>query len=290
MGSTKGDRDASRQAMLATNVRQQDYYESRFEAKASGRSGEERAANRPTRVWTHMRRRIQRLRSSVGVDHELIELHREWLGDLRNARVLDLGCFTGNRLSSYMAATADEYLGVDLSEQAAQSLDEALKQKGYAKASAIAMDFLDNQWPDGHFDCVYAYSVLHHFADLETALHELRRIVKPGGVIITMDPLSTDPFNRLARLLYRPFQSDRDWEYPFTARTLRLFQEHFMLEEVQGLQGVVKLSYPLLLIPGLGPLALKMAAGLRSFDFSHARNIGLPLYLCWHISMKLRCR
>ena len=282
--------DARRRSMLDVNVRQQDYYESRFEAISSGRGAEERAANGATRTWTRMRRRLQRLRAAVGVDDDLIALHREWLGDLGSARVLDLGCFTGNRLSLWIAASSAEYVGVDLSQSATDELDRKLRAAEIPHARAVAMDFLANDWPDGYFDVVYAYSVLHHFADLDVALRELHRILRPGGIVITMDPLATDPINRLARVVYRPFQTDRDWEFPFTRGALRCFERHFHIESVQGLQGTVKLAYPLLAVPALETPARALASRLRVWDAQHGRSFGIPLYMCWHLAMKLRRR
>jgi len=274
--------------MLETNIRQADYYESRFEAVTLGLGANERAANRPTRVWTRLRRRIQRLRSAAGVDGELLNLHRMWLGDLTGARVLDLGCFTGNRLSLSMAAQAAEYVGVDLSDHAISELNGTLQAHGLLNARAVAMDFLNNNWPDGYFDVIYAYSVLHHFSDIDIALVELRRVLKPGGVIISMDPLATDPFNRLARFAYRPFQTDRDWEFPFTGNTLSSFRRHFEILAVQGLGGAVKLAYPMLLIPTLEPIGRRLAERLRAWDFRRGSSFGVPLNMCWHITMKLR--
>jgi ubiquinone/menaquinone biosynthesis C-methylase UbiE len=276
--------------MLETNVRQRNFYESRFEAVAAGNGQAERAANRPTRAWTRLRRRLQRLKSAAGVYAELRQLHRTWLGDLRHARVLDLGCFTGNPLTLWLAESAAEYVGVDLSESAIAELNRKLSEKRLSSARAVAMDFLANDWPDGHFDVVYAHSVLHHFANIEAALAELCRVVKPGGIIITLDPLSTDPLNRIARAAYRPFQTDRDWEFPFTGATLRAFERYFQIEAVQGLEGAVKLAYPLLLVPVLEPIGLAVASRLRSWDFRNARSFGVRLNLCWHITMKLRCR
>jgi SAM-dependent methyltransferase len=282
--------DVARQAMLATNLGQKDYYESRFEALATGLGAEERAANRATRAWTRLRRRIQRLRSAAGVDQELLALHRRWLGDLCHARVLDLGCFTGNQLSLWMAESAAEYIGLDLSEQAIAELNRKLRAAGAVRAVGVCRDFLTNDWSDGHFDVVYAYSVLHHFEDIETSLAELRRIVKPGGIIISMDPMATDPLNRLARAAYRPFQTDRDWEYPFSRATLDRFGEYFDITAVQGLQGLVKLAYPFLLVPGLEALGQAMARRLRAWDAQHASSFGVVLFLSWHVTMKLTRR
>ena len=163
-------RETSRQVMLETNARQKEFYESRYESSSSPSKAPERAANRPTWMWTKLRRRFMRLRAAAGADDYLLDLHREWLGDISGARVLDLGCFWGNALSLPLARQAGEYVGIDLSEQAVAALNAKLQAENLAHAKALRLDFLANDWPDGHFDVVYAYSVLHHFADLDTAL------------------------------------------------------------------------------------------------------------------------
>lgn len=282
------ERPDSRAHMLGYNARQKEFYESRFDASASSAHAPERAANLATNTWTRLRRRIMRLRAGIGLEERNLSLHREWLGDLTNARVLDLGCFDGNALSLYMARSCREYVGVDLSEKAIARLNEKLAREGLASARGYAADFLKNDFPDGRFDVVYAYSVLHHFSDLEVLLKELRRVLAPGGIIISTDPMRTEPLNRLARVLYRPFQSDRDWEWPFSYGTFRMIRRHFEIADLQGLQGMSKWGYPLQLVPGLGGVGRAISqAGLR-FDERHARKIGVPLYLCWHVSMCLR--
>lgn len=217
-----------------------------------------------------------------------MHLHRAWLGDLRRARVLDLGCFSGNQLSIWVAENAAEYIGIDLSEQAIAELNQQLALKKLPHARALRMDFLANDWPDGHFDVVYAYSVLHHFADLDVALAELHRILKPGGIVVTMDALATDPLNRLARTIYRPVQSDRDWEFPFERGTFTLIRRYFLIERLQGIQGVVRLAYPFLLFSGTERFGRRLAKRLLALDAANARSLGMPFFLCWWAAMKLR--
>jgi SAM-dependent methyltransferase len=282
-----GERDPLAE-MLAVNTRQQDYYESRHEAKERGLGAKERAANTATRGWTALRRRIQKLRSTAGVSEYLLDLHREWLGDLTGKRVLDLGCFDGNALSLWIAERAGEYVGLDLSEHAIAALNEKLAAAGFENARGVARDFLANGWPDGYFDAIYAYSVLHHFRDIDVALAEVRRLLKPGGVVVTMDPMKLEPFNRLARAVYRPLQTDRDWEWPFDRKMLDAFIRHLDLVELRGIQGLVKLAYPLLLVPGLDRLGQRLGRRLIDLDDRHARSFSFGFYLCWHVAMKLR--
>lgn len=65
---------------------------------------------------------------------------------------------------------------------------------------AVVADVRKLPFPDGTFDAVFSGSTLDHFdstADIEVALDELRRVLRPGGrLILTMD----NPANPLIRL------------------------------------------------------------------------------------------
>lgn len=269
--------EIAKQQMLAINSQQAEFYESRAEA-AANRTDRERMASSATNLWTSTRRFLQHTAQAAGVADSVYDLHRRWLGDLSNARVLDFGAASGNPLSLEIAEASQEYHAIDLSPSQISVLQERLAAGGLAhKASAYVMDFLANDWPDGHFDIVYAHSVLHHFEHLPVMLSELRRIVRPGGLVISTDPLQTDPVNRLARLLYRPFQTDRAWEWPFTRQTLRTISQHFEIEAVQGYNGLSKFGY-----------LLRAGRAAHRFDMQRANRLGLPFYLCWQCTLKLR--
>jgi ubiquinone/menaquinone biosynthesis C-methylase UbiE len=280
--------DDSREKMLQLNLQQKDFYESRYEADSKGVK-EERAANRATNLWTVVRLRLNRARRDAGVEELLLEKHKQWMSNIGDAHILDLGCFKGNFLSLWMAERCKDYTGLDLSEQAIEALNGKLKARGFDDhARAIAHDFLANDFPDNSFDVVYAFSVMHHFEDINVVMAEVRRVLKPGGVLITMDPLQTDPVNWLARQLYRPFQTDKAWEWPFSKATIRLFQKYFELADMQGLQGAVKLGYPLQAVPGLGGLGRAVCRAGLSFDQRFGSKLGIPFYMCWHATLLLR--
>ena len=277
----------SRQHMLHVNVRQKDFYESRFEANQAGRIAHERAANTTTNFWSKMRIKMMSMRKLSGADSQILELHRTWMSDIANARVLDLGCFSGNHLSLWIAEHCADYTGIDLSAQATALLDAKLKEQGLSHARAYAMDFLANDYPDNHFDLVYAYSVLHHFKDMPIMLRELRRVLKPGGMVISLDPLMTEPLNRFARMLYRPLQTDRDWEWPFNRATFRTLQQYFELADIQGYVGMSKLGFPLQLVPGLGGLGRAVGRWGTQYDMKHAHRPGMTLYICWGATLRM---
>lgn len=280
--------EAGRQDMLETNRRQRDFYESRHSAARSG--GGEPDANVATNMWTRLRRRQQLLRRHLGISGEVHALHRRWINEMPVAapRILDLGCFSGNPLSFELARHAERYVGIDLSESAIASLRRRLAEREIVGAEAKAMDFLENDFPPESFDLVYAHSVLHHFRHLPVALDEILRLLAPGGMVITVDPLNTSFSSRLARRIYRPLQSDRDWEFPFTRRTLRAIRGRFVIEELRGFMGCAKYSLPLMLVPGLRRTGERGSSLGARMDARYATREGAMLWRCMQVTLLLR--
>ena len=50
-------------------------------------------------------------------------------------------------------------------------------------------------FPEASCDVVFGVSVLHHL-ELDTALREIRRVLKPHGVMIFAEPLDINPLGR----------------------------------------------------------------------------------------------
>ena len=63
-----------------------------------------------------------------------------------------------------------------------------------------------------------------------------------------------DPKIKFVRMLYRPFQSDKDWEWPFNRKSVRDLEKYFTIESGFGWG---RFSMPLSLIhsvPGIGSI------------------------------------
>jgi 2-polyprenyl-3-methyl-5-hydroxy-6-metoxy-1,4-benzoquinol methylase len=123
-----------------------------------------------------------------------VEQHRyekEWhipaaagFASTRGLKVLEIGCGVGTDGLQFARAGAD-YTGVDLTEAAV-----GLARKNFASAGvagefrmsdAESLDFADES-----FDVVYSHGVLHHTPDIEAAVREIHRVLKPGGRAIVM--------------------------------------------------------------------------------------------------------
>lgn len=94
----------------------------------------------------------------------------------RQGKILDFACAAGYFLER---ATARGWCahGVDIGEWAG----EAAKERGVRN---VHVGYLSEIcFPKNHFDVIYAAQVLEHLQDLLGTLAELRRILKPGGIL-----------------------------------------------------------------------------------------------------------
>lgn len=217
------------------NKRQKDFYQS-FKK------------NSITQLWYKLRNGLFKgVRDELKLNEIIYSTHKEWFGDLSDKKVLDLGCYAGNVLSFYLATNSKEYTGIDLSENAISILEKEIKN--IPKAKVYAVDFLSEEFKEKDFDLIYAYGVLHHFKDLQVLIDKLKEKLNDNGLIISYDPLNTNYLVRFARGLYRPFQSDKDWEWPFTKETLNKYDSSFRVVERRGLLGRTKWFFLLKLLP-----------------------------------------
>jgi ubiquinone/menaquinone biosynthesis C-methylase UbiE len=94
-------------------------------------------------------------------------------------RVLEVGVGLGTDLVQFAKAGAvchgiditDRHLGMATRNFALRGLRVELK-----KGDAAHIDH-----PDGFFDVVYSFGVIHHIPDAPAVMREIRRVLKPGG-------------------------------------------------------------------------------------------------------------
>lgn len=218
--------------MLTINVDQKKYYE-----VASG--GQTHSVNSSsTNLWRRLRARVFGVFKDTNRAESVNDLHRRWIGDVRNLKVLDLGCGSGNPLSRELAGSAREYVAIDLSESRISALREQIGDRPNVRL--YAADFLSDSFQEAEFDVVYALAVFHHFKHLDAFLEVLESKLAPGGRIITYDPVQIWWPIALLRRLFRPFQTDAAWEHPFDHNSIAQIEKRFDVVAVQGILGKSK--------------------------------------------------
>ena len=101
------------------------------------------------------------------------------------ARVLDVGCGSGwaSRLMAAKAASG-RVVGIDIADEMiklASQTSAAFANVEFHVASAEKLPF-----SDGEFSHAFSMESLYYYADMAAALREIRRVLEPGGVFVTV--------------------------------------------------------------------------------------------------------
>jgi demethylmenaquinone methyltransferase/2-methoxy-6-polyprenyl-1,4-benzoquinol methylase len=110
-------------------------------------------------------------------------------------RVLDAACGTGDLAIADRKAGASEVTGLDFSERMLERARRKAPELEWVQGDMLALPF-----EDGAFDAATVGFGVRNVADLELALRELRRVLRPGGRLAILE--ITQP-----RGVLRPFFS-----------------------------------------------------------------------------------
>ena len=259
---------------IETNIRQSEFYDNKKK-------------NFATKLWFSIRNGLlQNLRKTIGVERQIHQLHLSWLGDLSDKKVLDLGCYAGNSLSIHLALNSKEYIAIDLSEKGIAHLRKRIKDIPHA--SAIVIDFLSEEFKEKEFDLIYAYGVLHHFKNVEMLINRLKDKLSPNGIVISNDPLQTSLPIKIIRTIYRPFQTDKDWEWPFTKKIYYKFENAFEIKERRGMLGKAKWFVIVNYLPISGEKKIKIAKKWHHVDWEKSAIDDDHMFSCMHLTMLMQ--
>jgi phosphatidylethanolamine/phosphatidyl-N-methylethanolamine N-methyltransferase len=106
--------------------------------------------------------------------------------DRLGGHVLDVGVGTGLELPMFDRRT--RLTGIDLSEPMLRRAQRRIHAKALGNVEGlVVMDAARLAFSDAHFDAVVAPYVLTVVPDPHASLHELARVVRPGGEIILVN-------------------------------------------------------------------------------------------------------
>ncbi len=143
----------------------------------------------------------------------------EQFGDLRGKRVLDIGCGQGDT-SVFFALRGAEVCALDVSEKMVELTGALASVYGVGdRVRARACRVEDMDYPDHHFDLVFADGVLHHL-DMAAAVPNIVRVMKPGGRGIFLEPQKGSIFSEIYRFFAKDLRTNderplepRDFEF-----------------------------------------------------------------------------
>jgi SAM-dependent methyltransferase len=115
------------------------------------------------------------------------------LGDLADRSLLDFGCGMGEEAICF-AKLGARVTAIDASPVGIQITRERAAYNGVSeRVTAEVMDATATRFPDNSFDLVHGLGILHHVG-LRQGLMETRRLLKPGGVGVFLEPMGNVAF------------------------------------------------------------------------------------------------
>ena len=160
--------------------------------------------------------------SIVGGNKYKFVLSQEYIRAVPNCKILDVGCGPADILDFLPSCN---YHGIDSNAKYIKDAQLRFLNKGTFECISIDRLALDKE---NQYDICLVLGVLHHLNDDEVLylLHLLKKILKPGGRVITFDGCFDKKQSKLARLL---LLNDRGryvrWQKDYENLTKKVFSQ-----------------------------------------------------------------
>ena len=148
--------------------------------------------------------------------------------------VLDFACGNGVMLPT-LSEMFDLVVGIDLHTVAASRLRKA---HGLKSVFIVTADGMKIPFPNETFSFILTTSTLEHFEELDRAVRELQRILKPGGLLLFLAP-TENIFYRIGRWLFGYKKPDD--HYHSAADIEKVIEKYFVAE--------IKRNFPVNFLP-----------------------------------------
>jgi SAM-dependent methyltransferase len=185
-----------------------------------------RPAGAYRRFWQEVGERFPDLGGAASTDYYFENEKRlltEQVAGLGRCAVLKTDLWDeakNTRILQWARSRGARVFGVDISEPIVRQARAAFSD---ASLRAVVADARRLPFRDASFDAVYSMGTIEHFADPQTALVEMHRVLREGGRAVVGVPNRWDPFLRplLARALQALGLYAYGYERSFSRRALR---------------------------------------------------------------------
>jgi 2-polyprenyl-3-methyl-5-hydroxy-6-metoxy-1,4-benzoquinol methylase len=99
--------------------------------------------------------------------------------------VLDYGCGAGI-VANGIADKVKEVHAIDVSSKLIEIGKRTASERGIQNAHFAHATIFDERYGEESFDAILAFRVLHVLEDVESVMHRINELLKPGGVFISV--------------------------------------------------------------------------------------------------------
>ena len=144
---------------------------------------------------------------TMGFGPEIVESMRRYTAENNAAyllpslrpgmRVLDFGCGPGTISVGLAKRVAPgELHGVDMEESQVEIAKAVARANGVDNAIFHVGDVTELPFEDNYFDAAHCHMVLMHVPETADVLREIKRVLKPGGVIASREMINDSCFSQ----------------------------------------------------------------------------------------------
>ncbi|HEX3868311.1 MAG TPA: class I SAM-dependent methyltransferase [Gemmatimonadaceae bacterium] len=168
------------------------------------------------------------------IQKRLEDYERNWFRERcrPGIRVLDYACGSGENgiMAAGFGATV---VGIDISPEGVENAEENAKGAGVGHlCSYEVMDGENLKFDDNSFDYIVVYGALHH-VDLDRAMEQCRRVLKPNGEMLALEALRHNPFIHAYRKLTPHLRTPWEVKHILGVPEIRRCGQYFELTDTK---------------------------------------------------------
>lgn len=163
-------------------------------------------------------------------------LHKEYAFDIKDKKVLDVGCAYGYFLDVAKELGASELTGTDLSKDSAVKM----KEKGYVFYHG---PFENIDLGSNTYDLIFMGDVFEHLMDPFAVLEKIKKVLNPGGLVLITTVDFASVFVKWSGVNWRLFTPPEHIQYWSPKSIKTLFSKYEMEGDVSNYNIYLPKSY-----------------------------------------------
>ena len=156
------------------------------------------------------------------------DFKNKWISKhcVSGTKVLDFACGSGEN-GLYAGTTGADVLGIDISPEGVHNANLNAAAAGLEKKCLFqVMDGENMSFADNEFDFAVEYGALHH-VDLDAALSELSRVIKPGGKMMCIEAMRHNPIIHWYRKRTPHLRTEWEVEHILGVESFDVMKQYF---------------------------------------------------------------